>query len=129
MSELEIEPRAPMELFEQTQLLRALLDVALWVSRVDQRDHPALYPGLVDEITAAVTSTKLFGANGRRRGGTIWNDSTAILYVALNHRADLDNWTVKLNQDDYYELPAGYLGPVCGVWASATGQARVTELT
>jgi hypothetical protein len=31
--------------------------------------------------------------------------------------------------DAYYEVPFGYTGRIDGIWASANGNARVTEMT
>jgi hypothetical protein len=82
----------------------------------------------VTKLAASATAINLFAANVSRNGGCIYNDSTAILYVKLGAAATTDDWTVKLNQNDYYELPSWYGGVVTGIWASATGQGRVTEV-
>jgi hypothetical protein len=49
------------------------------------------------------------------------------MYLKLGPDASTDDWTTKMNDNDYYEVPAGYRGEVSAVWASVTGQARVTE--
>jgi len=82
-------------------------------------------------VAGSVASVTLVASNASRLGATIFNDSTAILYLKLGSTASTTSFTVKLNQDDYYELPAQYIytGIITGVWDSATGAARVTELT
>jgi hypothetical protein len=81
-------------------------------------------------VTASVTSGTLLAANAARRGATVWNDSTSILYVRLGAgTAAATAATVKLVADAYYELPYGFTGAVVGVWVSAVGSARVTEVS
>jgi len=36
---------------------------------------------------------------------------------------------VQMGAGAYYEVPFGYTGALKGIWASATGAARITELT
>jgi hypothetical protein len=90
--------------------------------------------GTITSVNGAATSTTILAANTSRKGATITNDSTAILYLALSDTtASATVYSIKLSPDDYYELPvteAGvYTGKIVGIWASATGAARVTELT
>jgi hypothetical protein len=78
-------------------------------------------------VAASASSVALFAA-GRARGRAVWNDSAATLYVKFGAGASATSCTVKLDPDDYYEFPQPvYAGAVEGVWASATGAARVTE--
>ena len=97
--------------------------------------------GLDVNISAAVTSTRanvsgaasdtlILASNANRRGATIYNDSTAILYLALGTvAASTTSFTLQLAASSYYEVPFNYSGEIRGIWASATGAARVTELT
>lgn len=81
-------------------------------------------------VNDTASSTTLLAANTARKGATIWNDSTAILYLKLGATASTTSFTVKLNQDDYYEVPFGYTGIIDGIWASdASGAARIVEFT
>jgi hypothetical protein len=61
----------------------------------------------------------------------VWNDSTSILYLKFGSTASATSATVKLVADAYYELPDDpvYTGIITGIWVSATGSARVTEIT
>lgn len=80
--------------------------------------------------TNANPDTWLLQYNPLRKGGTIYNDSAAILYLLLGvGTATSSNFTVQVPPNGYYELPFSYAGPVRGVWSSATGSARVTEYT
>jgi hypothetical protein len=83
----------------------------------------------LSNVAASATSVTLLASNTARKGGTIWNDSTAILYVKLGSTAAATSCTVKMAADSYYEVPFNYNGIITGIWASATGNARVTEVT
>lgn len=77
-------------------------------------------------------STTLLAANTARLGASVFNDSTALLYLSLAATCTSTSHTVQVPAGGFYELPEGgamYTGVITGVWASATGAARVTELT
>jgi hypothetical protein len=81
-------------------------------------------------VAGATSNTQLLAANTVRKGATIFNDSTADLYLALGTTAaSTSNFTIKLPAGGYYEAPFSYSGEIRGIWSSATGNARVTELT
>ena len=84
-------------------------------------------------VAGSASSVTLLAANAERLGATIVNDSTAILYVKFGSAATTTSYTVMLagtasSIAAYYEVPFGYTGIITGIWASATGSARVTEL-
>lgn len=84
-------------------------------------------------VLAATTVLSLLTVNTSRKGATIYNDSTAIMYLLLGPGASTTNFTTALYGNStgvggYYETPFGYTGVITAVWASATGSARVTEL-
>jgi hypothetical protein len=86
--------------------------------------------GTLANKASSATSITLIASNASRLGFTIHNDSTAILYVKFGGTASSTSYSVKLIADAYYESPIGwYTGVIDGIWASATGSARVTELT
>ncbi|MCX3290046.1 hypothetical protein OR263_25600 [Streptomyces sp. NEAU-H22] len=79
-------------------------------------------------VSASASSVTLLNAAGHARGRTIHNDSSSALYVKFGTAASSTSFTVKLAGDAFYEFPQPcYSGVVTGVWASATGTARVTE--
>jgi hypothetical protein len=92
---------------------------------------PAPTTSTVSAVTGSTTNgTALQAANTSRVGLYIFNDSTAILYVKLGTGASPTDWTIKLPAGGFYELPVPYYrGAVSGVWASANGFARVTEVS
>jgi hypothetical protein len=87
--------------------------------------------GTASNVAASVTVVTLLAANSARDNATIYNDSTSNLYVKLGSAASSTSFTVLMLPGAYYELPIQrmYTGIITGVWASATGNARVTELT
>lgn len=81
-------------------------------------------------VAGNASSTSLLAANTARIGATLYNDSTSICYVRLEAAAaSSSNFAVKMQPEAYYEVPFGYTGELRGIWASATGNMRVTELT
>ena len=90
-------------------------------------------------VAAAVADTVLLVANKGRKIATIYNDSTALLYLKFGSGASTTSFTVRLASQAYYEVPNGmgnpggtsrpYNGAINGYWAAANGNARVTEVT
>lgn len=85
--------------------------------------------GTQTSVSSSATNVTLLAANTSREGATLYNDSTQICYVRLQATATSANFSVKMQPEDYYEVPAGYTGIIDGIWASANGSMRVTELT
>lgn len=88
----------------------------------------------VTSVAASASNITLLAANANRLGATIYNDSAAILTVKLGATASSTSKTIVLADNSsgiggYYEVPYGYTGQIDGFWASATGSARITELT
>ncbi|MFZ2544844.1 MAG: hypothetical protein WAW80_02620 [Candidatus Saccharimonadales bacterium] len=96
---------------------------ALWI-----RDKSST-TSVLSNVAASATSVTVLALNANRRGGSIYNDSTATLYLKLGATASTTSYTVKMYTDDYYEIPFWYTGVIDGIWSSATGSARVTEVT
>jgi hypothetical protein len=72
----------------------------------------------------------VLASNANRLGASVYNDSTAILYLLLaSGTSSSTNHSVQLTPGAYFEVPAQYTGAIGGIWASATGSARVTEMT
>lgn len=86
--------------------------------------------GTVTSVSDTASSTTLLASNTSRLGGSIYNDSTAILYVKLGATASTTSFTTKVYPEELYEIPGNYTGIIDGIWASdASGAARITELT
>lgn len=80
-------------------------------------------------VSASATSVTVFASNANARGRILHNDSTAALYLKYGATASTTSYTVRLDADAYFEFPSPcYTGVVDGIWASATGSARTTEV-
>lgn len=86
--------------------------------------------GTESNVSGNASSVTVLASNANRLGATVTNDSTAILYLLLGSAtASTTVYSVQLAAGDYYEVPFNYTGQLTGIWASATGAARVTEMT
>jgi hypothetical protein len=84
----------------------------------------------LSNVASAAADTLLLAANPNRAAATIWNDSTATLFVNLGTTvSSATNYTAQVLTQAGYTVPATWTGMVRGIWASANGFARVTELT
>lgn len=104
-----------------------------WAGGSSGGGGPVTFPtGATSNLSSTAdgtTSAVLLAANSSRVGASVYNDSTAVLYLALGLVASSTAYTTQVPAGGLYELPSGYTGPVAGVWASnSTGAARVTEI-
>ena len=78
-------------------------------------------------VASSASSTALFTANEQDNGRTVYNDSTAVLYLKFGTTASTTDYTVQIAGGGFYEFPyPPYVGEVDGIWASAAGNARLT---
>lgn len=102
-------------------------------AQVSLGDAPA--SGAITSVSDTNADTTILAANANRKGASIFNDSTALLYLALaNVTASATAYSVQVPPGGYFELPicdgGVYTGIIKGIWASdAAGAARVTEWT
>lgn len=83
----------------------------------------------LSNVASSDSNGTLLAANLDRRGATIVNDSTQILYVKFGATASATSYTYKLIAGATLEFPAPiYQGIVDGIWVAANGAARVTEI-
>lgn len=91
-------------------------------------------------VASASTDDVLVNANPARKGLMIYNDSTAILYVLFDNNlsggqpkiASTTNYSVQIGANGgFFEFPPifVYTGIIKGIWASANGNARITEFS
>jgi hypothetical protein len=80
-------------------------------------------------VASSATSVTIFAATGQAKERTVFNDSTAVLYLAFTSSAASSSaYTVQVPPGGYYEFPQpAYSGQVTGIWASANGNARLTS--
>lgn len=83
-------------------------------------------------VSSSASSVTILAANTSRKGASIFNDSTQILYLLRggNGVASTTNYSTQIPPNSLYELPAPVTTALLtGIWASANGAARVTEET
>lgn len=81
-------------------------------------------------VGSSATNVTLKASNTARLGLMLYNDSTSSCYVKFGATASSTSFTVFMGPTAYYELPSPcYSGIVDGIWVSANGNMRVTELS
>ena len=81
-----------------------------------------------NSVASSAANVVLFAASGTANGRTVFNDSTAVLYLKFGATASSSSYTVQIAAGGYYEFPQPvYDGEVDGIWASANGNARTTQ--
>lgn len=80
-----------------------------------------------NEVASDDAEVELLAANPARVTASVFNNSTAILYLKLGLGAALDEYTIKMAAGSYYEMPAGYKGAVTGIWSAVNGFAHTSE--
>lgn len=94
-------------------------------------NHARPSTGTITSVNDTNADTTILASNASRKGASVYNESTEILYLALaNTTASATAYTVQIAPGGYYEVPANYTGVLKGIWAAdASGAARVTEWT
>mgnify|MGYP007125623610 CR=1 FL=1 len=79
-------------------------------------------------VESSGTSVSLIAANKQRKSILIQNTSTAILYVLFGTGTATATTahSLQMAANTSY-LVEGYTGALTGIWASANGQANLTE--
>lgn len=80
-------------------------------------------------VSGSTSTVTLLAINANRLGATVFNESVAVLYLKLGVSASATSYAVRMVPYSYYEVPFNYYARIDGIWTSATGSARVTELT
>lgn len=78
-------------------------------------------------IPSTVSSVQFLPAHSGRKGFIVHNNSTSNLYLALGNPSSSADFTILLLPQDVYESKIRFTGAVHGVWASANGQAQITD--
>lgn len=102
------------------------------VSITPPTDHPvfkAPSTATHTNVAGAAADTQLLASNGSRLGFVVYNDSSAILYLKYGTGASSTSFITALAAGASWTDPFQWTGVVNGQWASATGSARVTEIT
>ena len=80
-------------------------------------------------VSGSASSVSLLASNANARVRTVFNDSTANLFLKFGTTASTSSFTVKIAAGGYYEFPQPlYTGACDGIWDAAAGNARLTEV-
>ena len=83
----------------------------------------------LSNVSSSATTVSLLASNTSRKRAMFFNDSTSALYIKYGTTASTSSFTVKLLAGAYFEMPSPvYTGAVDGIWDSANGAVRITEL-
>ena len=83
---------------------------------------------VVTSGNSSATVVNLAAARRGRCGVLLYNSSTQVLYVKLGAAASATDYTYPMASNTSWEVPFGYTGLITGVWASANGSVKVTEV-
>ena len=93
------------------------------------RDAPSNTATLAN-VAGSITSVTIRAANAARRSLVIYNDSASDMYLAYAATASSTSFTILLpSLGTTTILGSEYAGLVSGIWLSAVGNARITEIT
>lgn len=83
----------------------------------------------VTKIDASQSNTTLLVVNGDRKMATIYNNSTATLFIKYGATASATSFSLKIGAGDYLEFPYPcYTGQIDGFWDALNGNAMITEI-
>lgn len=81
-------------------------------------------------VPSSATSVSILAANAARRQVIVVNESSKTLFLAFAATATQTAYTVSVAGGATYVSPINsYTGVISGIWATANGNARVTEIT
>jgi hypothetical protein len=86
----------------------------------------------ITNVNDSNSSTTILASNVNRIAATVYNDSSALLYLLYGSgTASSTNYTLRIYPNGYHEVHGNFTGQLTGIWATDPndGAARVTELT
>lgn len=83
----------------------------------------------VTSVASSTSNKNLLALNAGRRGATIANLSATSIMVKLGTTASALDYTLLMQDTDYYEVPFNYSGNIDAIASSTAGIIRVTEIT
>lgn len=83
----------------------------------------------LSNVSWSDSSVTILASNSSRKWASIYNDSSSVLYIKFWTTASTTSYTAYLVAGAYYEVPFNYTGIITWIWVSATGTARITEIT
>ncbi len=103
----------------------AAVDVTVTASQ------PTSATATLTNVAGSATSVSILALNTARKGMTLYNDSSSAMYLAYAPSSSITAYTVKIPANNLFEMPATpvYIGAMSALWDTATGNARITELS
>lgn len=90
---------------------------------------PKVTAATLSNVSSSASNGTLLAENTDRIGMLVVNDSTATLYLKYGATASTTSYSVRMEPGSYWEMPQPiYTGQIDGIWSSADGAARITEL-
>lgn|SRR3990167_208522 len=83
----------------------------------------------VTSVHSNIANRTLLASNTGRRGATVANVSATSIMVKLGTTATALDYTVLMQDTDYYEVPFNYSGNIDAIASSTAGIIRVTEIS
>ena len=83
----------------------------------------------VTSLASSTTNGTILASNTARKGATIANVSATSIMVKLGTTATALDYSVLMQDTDYYEVPANYSGRIDVIASSTAGIIRITEIT
>lgn len=119
--------------FEQLKEAGPTVCLAIIASRKwpDGTGYGAYGTSTVTSVADNAASVTLLAANASRLGATIFNSSSARLYIKLGTTASTTSYSASVAQNASYMVPDNYVGRIDGIWATDPndGAALITEFT
>jgi hypothetical protein len=93
------------------------------------RDSATVAVPTTSTVNSSASSVTLLPANASRQAFTVANASTQLLYLSFTSPATTTNAfaIVAANSNYTFSMPFTVRGAVYGIWASANGNANLTE--
>ncbi len=85
----------------------------------------------ITSVTVTNASTTILVSNSNRKRFSIYNDSGAIIYVAMAATASTTSFTFQLTNNSFYDSSGGviYTGIITAIRGSGNGPVKITEYT
>lgn len=83
----------------------------------------------VMSLATAASTTTMLASNSARRGAMVSNNSATSIMVKLGAMANSGDFTLLMQNTDYYEVPFNYSGRIDYFASSVAGVIKVTEIT
>lgn len=85
--------------------------------------------GTLSSVSLTTSTQVLLASNAARKGFIIYNDSSAMLFVAFAATASTTAFSTKIQAGGAFDSDVDYTGVISGISSLAAGAARITEFT